>query len=373
MPTKEQFEQTILDINGSTCDQFKKMVTLSKLISEVYGEIYNNDGDLDPNGAFLKAICSNLDCDGNGPVGSTTSTTAAPVATDEVDLFLFRTELDAPSLKSVMLQMNGSQFDSNETINAADITDIPSNKVIQAAAIQPGTGDLYVIHTSGVSGESGSDLDLVLATCDKTTGVLTDVATLTIGGVNQNYSSSYGVTGVPLGMDFKRDDGTLYVTTPGNGLYTMDPTNAVMTLVGVIGLPTGSDNKLTSYLSFDHDGTLFSVGSPQGSSSSHLLRTISLTTDPTYPLYVAISSVCGGGVGGAILEAAGNQSKGHPLIIRRNNLYVLDTKSSGGQFYSLGKTPEDALGGSTVCSPPTQLGTYDTKFAQVNAVAYQAT
>jgi hypothetical protein len=368
-PTKEQFEQTILDINGSTCDQFKKMVTLSKLISEVYSGIYNNDGDLDPDGDFLKAVCANLDCDGNGPVGSTTSTTAAPVTTEESDLFLFRTELDSPSVKSVMLQMNGNQFDSNETINEADITDIPGNRLIIAAAIQPsGTGDLYVVHTSGVSNASGSDLNAVLATCDKATGALTDIANLTLNGVVQQ-------TDPPLenlGMDFKRDDGTLYLNDRVGNLYTVNPADGVMTEIGDIGTPPTVDIAKTCHLSFDHDGTLFSVGAPPSRPGNHLLRTIELTIDPDYGGDVAITSVCGGGTS-SVLGASGSYSKGHPLIIRRNNLYILNTLDTGGRFYSLGKTPEDSLGGSTVCEPATQIGAFNSSFANINAVAYQAT
>lgn len=372
MPTKEQFEQTILDINGSTCDQFKKMVTLSKLISEVYDEIYNNDGELDPNGAFLQAVCANLDCDGNGPAGtttSTTSTTAAPVTTVESDLFLFRTELDSPSVKSVMLQMNGSQFDSNETINAADITDIPGNRLILAAAIQPsGSGDLYVVHTSGVSGASGSDLNAVLATCDKATGALTDIANLTLNGVAQQADPPVD----NLGMDFKRDDGTLYLNDRLGKLYTVNPADGVMTEIGMIGTPPTVDIAKTCYLSFDHDGTLFSVGAPPNRPGNHLLRTIELTIDPDYEGKVAVTSVCGGGTS-SVLGASGNLSKGHPLIIRRNNLYILNTIQTGGQFYSLGKTPEDSLGGSTVCAPATQIGAFNSSFANINTVAYQAT
>lgn len=151
MPTKEQFEQTILDINGSTCDQFKKMVTLSKLISEVYGEIYNDDGDLDPDGAFLQAVCANLDCDGNGPGGGTTTTTGstttpvpAPgsvtdlVAADQwgYDLndfqYLTFTKPSGATQVSLYRSTTASSGDADLVMDRADITDFDDHSTFSS-------------------------------------------------------------------------------------------------------------------------------------------------------------------------------------------------------------------------------------------------
>jgi hypothetical protein len=256
LPTPEQFRQLIISEDDAVCDQLRKLSTTTKLISDVYAEIFNTDGSL--TAEFLAKVCA-LDCTGSGGTGTTsttssTSTTGAPVSVVQPDIFTFQTALDGSSLKSTLKRFSGASFDSIKYFPSyLTSVDVASNKVVVAAALHPGNGTLYVVVMDGAP---ASSYPLSLGTVDTATGAVTVIGAL---GVTMASGSHYG-------LSFKPSDNTLWlmVSSSETILYTLNLSTGAKTTekkVSPFSLAPAPDGNLheTGFI-IDHDSTPYYLG-----------------------------------------------------------------------------------------------------------------
>lgn len=243
------------------CEQLRKMATTTKLISDVYAEIYTGEGAL--TASFLEKVCA-LDCTGTGGTGSTSttlssSTTPAPVSVVDLNMYAFSTSVDGGGgNQSKMRRIDGGVFDSNKTFSyfGSEIT-LAGNKTVVGSALHPSTGVLWVLYYDGTLGAPNSNA--TLATVDKTDGSVVDVAAVTNGGsplgnlanANLRYRISFDPTDSSLWLLIRNGN--------SNYIYTVNTTTGAMTLVGLVDEldPSPQSSVRAESLFFNHDGTPF--------------------------------------------------------------------------------------------------------------------
>lgn len=357
LPTPQQFQNVIISEDDAVCDQLQKLVTMTKLISDVYGEIYDSSGNLTAD--FLSKVCD-LDCTGTGGPGGTT--TAAPSTTTSTtttfapgvdsNIYMFYSKVVSGNLNGFFRVVDGATFDSTRVVSYGSEIAVATNEVVVASALHPTTGDLWVAHVDGTLGTAQDNLHL--STINKATGALTSV-----GDIGDNFA--WATDQFTTHMTFDRSDNTLWLYHDLK-LGQVDQTTAAWTSL-TLGTGAGAWGNMDGFCC-GADGTFYVSGDSTylNAGKPIIMQPDKTDSDVLYPGKIPILNNSSN-----ITTLFGDQH----LILRGGEFSAVQYSTSQTTWFRTDATPSNVFSLSTIT--PTITANLTADMPDLMAVAYNAT
>lgn len=265
IPTPAQFEALRVDGNADVCEVLQKYSAMINLMADLSAGMFNPDGTLSTE--LTNLICAT----GCGGGGTATSTTGAGSSTSAYFASRF---LDGAVFKGRLFYLTIPGF-TYSTINGS------MNEVILGMSVRPSDGVVFVLYVDMTA--DTAPYPVRLGTVSVSTGVVTPIAALDLGGTPQVENLPYD----RYSLEFS-STGTLYMSYWISGgsttsqIYTLNTTTGAMTQLGTsVQMDVSANYFFVFSLAFDSGGTMYALGFNQGT-NEYAIASINLTPNPSF-------------------------------------------------------------------------------------------